>query len=117
MLVSDQVINWTRNKEASRFEIVIGVAYGSNTQLVKELLIEAANTCKDVEKHPAPSVTFDDFGDSALVFKLFIWTKHVFKVGFIKSDIRFAIDDSFRKNNITIPFPQRDLHIISNPEK
>jgi len=56
-------------------------------------------------------VFFTDFADSQLTFSLQFFSRSVFRIEFVKSDIRFAIDKAFRENGITIPFPQRDLHI------
>lgn len=110
-LVSDNVINWSHNRKPTRFEITVGVAYGSDTQKVKKLLEEAAADHKDVLKNPAPQARFLDFGDSSLNFDILFWSNRMMRVEFIKSDVRFLIDESFRKNNIEIPFPQRDVHI------
>ncbi len=81
-------------------------------QLVKTLLLQAANTHPDVIAIPEPVVIFSEFGESALNFKLVFTLNDSFKATFPKSDIRFEIDRLFRANNITIPFPQRDIHII-----
>jgi len=90
--------------------VVVGVAYGSDTKKVKELLLVSVDRQAKVLKNPKPIVMFNDFGDSALIFELYFFVKDSFRVPMIKSDIRFRIDDLFRENNITIPFPQRDVH-------
>lgn len=106
-----QVINWSHNAEATRFHVAVGVAYGSDVRLVERILLDAAVTHSKIEKNPKPFVRFSDFGDSSLDFELYFWTVDEFLVENIKSDLRFIIDDQFRKNNIVIPFPQRDLHL------
>ena len=63
-------------------------------------------------KTKAPRVLFTNFGDSALQFKLLFVIDNSYEHITIKSDLRFAIDKKFRENNITIPFPQRDVHLI-----
>jgi small-conductance mechanosensitive channel len=68
---------------------------------------------KDILKEPEPNVLFTDFGESSLNFKVAFTINDSFNARFPKSDIRFEIDRLFRENNITIPFPQRDIHIIS----
>ncbi len=113
-VIGQNVINWTHNRNATRFNIEIGVAYGSDLQLVKKLLLEALSEQGKIENEPSPFVRFEDFGDSALQFTLYFWidqVENMFRVENIKSDIRFEIDRLFRENNVTIPFPQRDVHL------
>lgn len=110
-LIGNKVINWSTENKRTRFIISVGVAYGSDTRLVEKLLIECAKNHKEVDNEPAPFVRFTDFGDSALIFELLFWTEESWRVEVTKSDIRFAIDEAFRKNGVTIPFPQRDLHL------
>ena len=98
----------------TRFRITVGVAYGSDTKLVKEVLLDCANNHEYVAKRPKPSVRFIDFGESSLGFELLFYSANMFRIERVKSDIRFYIDAKFRQNNIHIPFPQRDLHIKSN---
>lgn len=111
--ISGDVVNWSHIDTSTRFDITVGVAYGSDVQKVRKCLLEAASTHEKVDKEPAPFVRFDDFGDSALIFQVFFWTKETFLVENVKSDLRFKIDQAFRDNGITIPFPQRDLHLRS----
>lgn len=113
-IIGENVINWTHNKNATRFNINVGVAYGSDLDLVKQLLEQAAvNHTKVLTEHDV-MVRFENFGDSSLDFNLFFWidqVENMFRVDAIKSDIRFEIDRLFRENNVTIPFPQRDVHM------
>lgn len=113
-LISENTINWSHMVGKTRFHVNVGVAYGSNTRLVKQVLLSCADKIEDISKTPVPFVRFQEFGDSSLNFQLFFWTKNTFYVENIKSDLRFLIDDEFRNNNIQIPFPQRDIHIIDN---
>ncbi len=112
LYLTNTLFNWTENGTATRESITVGVAYGSDTALVKELLLAVAKENKDVYSHPEPTVFFTDFGDSSLDFKLVFTLNDSFKAAIPKSDIRFAIDKKFREHNISIPFPQRDIHII-----
>lgn len=114
---SDNVINWSHMDQKSRFNVAVGVAYGSDVRLVEKVLLECANECNEVVKNPHPFVRFEDFGDSSLDFKLFFWSSNSFFVEQTKSKLRFAIDQKFRENGVTIPFPQRDLHIMSDHRK
>jgi len=111
--ISDQVINWTHIESRTRFNVGVGVAYGSDVQLVKKVLLECADDHKKISARPKPFVRFQDFGDSSLDFSLYFWTAHTFEVENVKSDIRFTIEEKFRSNNIQIPFPQRDVHMIT----
>lgn len=108
-LTSEKVINWSHFDKRARFSISVGVAYGSDTQLVKELLIKVANAHKHVIKFPPPFVRFTNFGDSSLDFELLFWSREFIRIEDVKSDLRFEVDQIFRENGVTIPFPQRDV--------
>jgi small-conductance mechanosensitive channel len=110
-LVNNQIINWSHLEKRTRFSVAIGVAYGSDIEKVKLTLLGCADRHERIAKTPSPIVRFTDFGNSSLNFELLFWTTETFRVEDVKSDIRFMIDAEFRKNNITIPFPQRDIHI------
>jgi small-conductance mechanosensitive channel len=110
--VSDEVINWTHQKSLVRFHVKVGVAYGSDVELVRRTLIACAEAHDLVVEKPAPTVFFQDFGDSALKFDLLFWTYQTFEAEITLSDLRFAIDKAFRENGIHIPFPQRDVHLF-----
>jgi small-conductance mechanosensitive channel len=112
-LVSEKLINWSTSDTITRFKINVGVAYGSNVELVKKILEECAWKHSKVITNPAPVVFFKDFGDSSLDFELVFWSNQLFPIDHIMSDLRYQIEESFRVSNITIPFPQRDLHIKS----
>ena len=114
LYLTNSLYNWTQNGTTTRESVSVGVAYGSDVQLVKKLLLQIAYDNKDVLNTPEPLVIFADFGDSALDFKLVFTLNDSFKAAFPKSDIRFEIDRLFREHHVTIPFPQRDIHIIKN---
>ncbi|MDA3880461.1 MAG: mechanosensitive ion channel [Prolixibacteraceae bacterium] len=114
---TDNVINWSHHDQKTRFNVQVGVAYGSDVQLVKKVLLNCAENVEGIVKTPPPFVRFEDFGDSSLDFRLFFWSSKSFYVENIRSELRFQIDAGFRANNITIPFPQRDLHIMSDHRK
>ena len=113
-LISSQVTNWSFKDKRLRRNISVGVAYGSDIALVRETLLEVAEKTPRVLKSPKPDVIFKDFGDSALIFILRIWTRVDYFYS-VETDIRFMIDRLFREKNIVIAFPQRDVHII--PDK
>ena len=104
--ISNKVVNWSFKDHRIRRGITIGVAYGSDTQLVSRTLLEICGKIQEVLKQPAPDVLFTDFGDNALIFKLRFWTvvDHMVKV---ETSIRFEIERLFRERQIEMPFPQR----------
>ncbi|MBQ4914359.1 mechanosensitive ion channel [Maribacter sp. MMG018] len=109
--ISDIIYNYTQNHKTTRENIKIGVAYGSDVQLVTKILETVVEGHRGILNSPKPFVTFDDFGDSALLFSLNFYIGDSFSDPRIKSELRYKIDAEFRKNNISIPFPQRDVHI------
>lgn len=113
LITSNKVVNWSHSKITSRLSVNVGVAYGSDTAKVKALLLQAAAEHKMILKSPVPEVVFQDFGESSLDFQLRYWANKSWQMDQIKSDVRFRIDELFRENGVSIPFPQRDLHIIS----
>jgi len=117
LYLTNSLYNWTQNGNTTRENVAIGVAYGSDVQLVKKILLEVANNHKDVLDFPEPTVLFTDFGESSLDFKIVFTVNDSFNARFPKSEIRFEIDRLFRENNITIPFPQRDIHVIQKPNQ
>ncbi|MFX0558113.1 mechanosensitive ion channel family protein [Maribacter sp. CXY002] len=110
--ISDIVFNYTQNHKTTRESVNVGVAYGSDVNLITEILLEIVNEQKGILKSPKPFVLFDDFGDSALLFSVHFYISDSFSDPKIKSLIRYKIDEKFRINNVTIPFPQRDVHIF-----
>jgi len=114
--INASVINWSFNDQETRFQVEVSVAYGSDVQLVRKVLRGCANSHGLVLPNPEPRVRFVNFGDSALEFELLFWTNRTYEYLDIMSDIRFKIDAEFRRHNIHIPFPQRDLHIKQLPE-
>lgn len=114
--ISDIIYNYTQNHKSTREKVSVGVAYGSDVELVTRLLQEVVDEQKGVLKSPKPFVLFEDFGDSALLFSVNFFITDSFSDPKIKSAIRYSIDTKFRANNVSIPFPQRDVHIIQKPQ-
>ena len=106
--------NWTENGTLTKEFVAVGVAYNSDVNQVRELLLNVAREHSMVLKKPAPVVLFNDFGESSLDFELLFSINKSFESNIVKSDIRFAIDKAFRENNIEIPFPQRVVHTPQN---
>ncbi len=112
-LVGEQVTNWSHSSDLTRFTIKVHVKYGSDTSLVKDLMYNCALRHPDVSKNREIIVRFEEFGEHALIFNVFFWARKTWVVETLQSEIRLDIDRQFRKNGIQIPYPQRDLHIIS----
>ncbi len=108
-LIVESVVNWSHTENIARFRVSVGVAYGSDTKLVKELLLRVAQAHEKVLDHPAPIVRFMNFGNSSLDFDLIFWSQELFRIEDVQSDLRFEVDQAFRDNGVTIPFPQRDV--------
>ncbi|RKY93401.1 MAG: hypothetical protein DRQ13_09505, partial [Ignavibacteriae bacterium] len=116
-LISNQLTNWTMTDQLRRIEIKVGVMYGSDVNNVMELLLNCAKENQKILARPAAYVLFQDFGESYLEFELRCWTSDYTDWIDIRSELRVAINNSFEKEGIVIPFPQRDLHIITDRTK
>ncbi len=112
-LLENTLTNWTLMDKLVRTTVRLGVAYGSDVQLVTALLKKAAEQHPDVLKDPSYAVIFDDFGDSALIFELNVWVHASTErnVRLVRSDLRYLVDELFKQNNVVISFPQRDIHV------
>lgn len=115
-LVNQKVLNWNHFNDRVRFDLTVGVAYGSDTELVKNILLEVVDQNSQILKYPKPIVRFENFGDSSLDFRVFFFSKKLVEINDIKSDLRFGIDKSFRENKISIPFPQRNIRITQDKD-
>ncbi|MFQ5487485.1 MAG: mechanosensitive ion channel family protein [Gammaproteobacteria bacterium] len=119
-LISGQVTNWMLREQSGRLRIPISVAYGSDTALVKQLLLDIASQYADVITNgwqPEPYVLFMAFGESSLDFELRCFITNIDRRLRVISDLNFAIDAAFREHRIEIPFPQRDIHVRDLPSE
>lgn len=112
--ITGSVSNWTHNNRLTRFKVEVGVAYQSDVEQVRNVLISCANQHPEVVQAPEPFVFFTDFAESRLVFSLHFFTRSVYRVEHVKSEIRYAIDKAFREHNISVPFPQREVRFIKH---
>ena len=112
--LTDSVKNYTRSRTI-RGEINVGVSYNSDATEVRRLLREVVTNHGKVLKTPEPRVLFTDFGESSLDFRIYFWVEHFDDWYLTETDIRMMIWRAFKKHNIEIPFPQRDLHVRSVP--
>lgn len=113
--IEGNVVNWSHGDARVRVHCPVGVAYGSDTELVRKVLLKVADENQEVLKEPKPEVRFVQFGDSSLDFELLIWLNRPETQYAVHSRINFAIDAGFREAGIQIPFPQRDLHLKASP--
>ncbi len=115
-LVNEKVVNWNHYDAKTRFSVLVGVDYQSQSQEVKKILLDIAKDNPYVVDYPAPNVRLTSFGDSALDFELIFFSRNYMIIEDIKSDLRFEIDKRFKENNISIPFPQRTVHVKRDDE-
>lgn len=110
----NSLYNWTQNGTLTTEFIDVGVAYGSDVNKVKEILLRVAKEHPRILNGEKMDVLLMDFGDNALQFRLLFSTKNSYIHLKIKSDLRFAINEKFKQEQIQIPFPQRDVHLIKS---
>ena len=112
-LLENTVTNWTLTDPTVRTSVLVGVAYGSDVQLVTRLLEQAADEHPAVLTTSPRAVSFEDFGESSLVFELLTWVNIQGErpLRLVRSDLRYSIDRLFRENGVVISFPQRDIHV------
>jgi len=109
--IVEQVVNWSHNEQKARFAVKVNVAYGSDTELVFKCLEETMSENGSVSKKPIPFVRFTDFGESSLNFEMLFYSKNIFRIENVKSDLRRNVYLKLKENGLAIPFPQRDVHI------
>ena len=109
--LESQVVNWSHGSPTSRLILPVGVAYGADCEAVRSALVEACDGYAGILQDPPPSVLFKGFGDSALEFHLLVWIQQPMRQYQIISDLNFRIEAVLHKHQITVPFPQRDVHL------
>ncbi|MCT4638422.1 MAG: mechanosensitive ion channel [Bacteroidales bacterium] len=108
--IENIVINWSDTEQKTRFFVEVGVAYSSDVDKVRHILYDIVTAHKSILQYPKPFIRLHDFGDSALIFRIYFWTEQNFYIENIKSEMRFHIVEVFREKGVEIPFPQRDVH-------
>ena len=114
LITTNKVINWSHQTKITRFKIDVGVAYGSDVDLVIRILEESAFEHPEISDRELTEARLVNFGNSSLDFQVLFFSKNIFRINRVKSDIRRIISQKFAENGITIPFPQMDLHLKSN---
>lgn len=116
-LLSSHLINWTISSRTRRTSLSVGVGYGTDLEKVKKIIFELIASDKRIRNSPEPAVTFQEFGDSAIVVKIFYWINGFRDLSSTRSDLVAAIHKSFAENRIEIPFPQQEIHIRTQENK
>lgn len=111
LITSNKVINWSNQSKKTRFRINVGVAYGSDVDLVIKTLEASVFEHPDITDKNLIEARLVNFGNSSLDFQVLFFSHNVFRIEKVKSDVRRIIDRKFRENGITIPFPQVDVHM------
>lgn len=111
--ISNHVINWSHENPVSRLRLPMPVAYGSDVETVRSCLLQAAKEHPKVRVIPPPKAVFLGYGDNALKFELFVWIAEPAAQLPITSDLYFRVEELYRKHQVKVPFPQRDLHLRS----
>jgi small-conductance mechanosensitive channel len=114
--LENRVTNWTLTSSKVRRSLRVGVAYGTSPQTVMAVLTESAARHGLVLKTPEPFATFDDFGDSALIFSLYFWVElgKGTNAMIVASDLRLMIEKRFTDAGIGVPYPQREMHLTTD---
>ncbi|MBT6808054.1 MAG: mechanosensitive ion channel [Flavobacteriales bacterium] len=113
LITTNKVINWSHQNQKTLFSINIGVSYGSDVDLVIKTLEESAVEHLEFSECEFKEVRLVNFGNSSMDFQLYFYSKNIFTIEKVKSDIRKIIFRKFNKHKIIIPFPQMDLHVKS----
>ena len=114
LITTSKVINWSHQSKKTRFKIDVGVAYGSDVDLVTTLLIESILEHPDKFDKKLIDARLVNFGSSSLDFQVLFFSNNIFRIEKVKSDLRRIINKKFNENKIVISFPQLDVHIKSN---
>lgn len=112
-LLNQNLTNWTLGSNQRRSQIRFGVAYGTDLELTKKILLEIIGKNKNILLKPAPTIWFTKFGDNSIDLVVMYWIKHFDFDYDVKSEMIIAIDKALKQNKIVIPFSQQDIHIIN----
>jgi small-conductance mechanosensitive channel len=110
-LLSQHLTNWTMGSAKRRYEISVGVAYGTDLKIAQQVILKVVQAHVLVLKNPEPMIWFTNFNESSIGIAVKYWVPHFNYGNDVKSDLIMGIDVALKENNIVIPFPQQDLHI------
>ena len=115
---NSKIINETGGSSTKmRIRIKVSVAYGSNIDQVRNLLMKTAFEHNAITKLPEPRVRFRTFGESGLEFELLCWISQPVLRGSVIDSLNEAVYNAFIETGIEIPYPKRDLYVKELPEK
>ncbi len=116
-LITTEVINWSYSEDLVRLKVPVGVAYGSDLEKARELMLAAAADTRRILKDPKPGFLLTGFGDNAINLEVRVWINDPQNgIAAVKSDVLWGIWQRFRDHDIEIPYPQRDVHLKSIPD-
>lgn len=116
-LLNSHLVNWTLAGGKKQINLLVGVAYGTELETAKQLLMNILIADERILKYPPPAAAFQEFNNSSIDIKLYFWVHNFREALTVKSDVISAIDATFREKGISIPFPQQELHIIQTEKK
>jgi small-conductance mechanosensitive channel len=115
-LVREQVVNWSQNRLPTRFHVEVRVNYGTDARKVEKALLESVSNNKEIVKIPAPSVMLRDLNENYMVFHIYFFSRNLFRIERLKSQIRFEIEDIFSRESIKFAFPKREVFLRNEGE-
>jgi potassium efflux system protein len=112
--ITGQLVNWTLSSEITRVVVPVAIAYGSDTALAVKTILETAQRNPLVLGEPEPRVLFNSFGDSSLNFEVFLYCRALGDRLPARHQFLLDVEAALREKGISIPFPQRDVHIFNH---
>jgi len=110
-LLSSHLTNWTLGGSHKRMSILIGVAYNSDLNKVREILTNILDKEERINHHPAPVVQYEQFSNSSIDVKIYFWARQMKDAAATRSDLIVAIQTAFAAEGLSIPFPQQDVYV------
>lgn len=113
-LIREQVVNWSQNRLPTRFHITVKVDYGTDSRKVEAAMLKSIENNREVVKIPAPSVMLRDLNENYMVFSLYFFSRNLFRIERLKSDIRFDVEQVFREEGIRFAYPKSEVYLKQN---
>lgn len=113
-LIREQVVNWSQNRLPTRFHITVKVDYGTDSRKVEAAMLKSIENNREVVKIPAPSVMLRDLNENYMVFSLYFFSRNLFRIERLKSDIRFDVEQVFREEGIRFAYPKSEVYLKKN---
>jgi small-conductance mechanosensitive channel len=106
-----EVVNWSHGDPVSRIHVPVSIEYGADLRRARAAMLEAARTHPEVLGDPRPTVELRSFGESGIELELLVWTRDPRRQSVLRSDLNFRVIEAFARHDVTIPFPQQDMHL------